>query len=123
MSSIKNLSAIQLSKMLNDAQAELERRENIKKARKNIEAVLKKYNITINDLDLHVSRRKPVAKKAVAKAPRKNNNRAAVAAKYHNPATGDKWSGRGRSPAWVTSLCASENIDVVQFKADPRFRI
>jgi DNA-binding protein H-NS len=133
MSSLKQLSANQLSKMLTETQAELKRRENIDKARKDIPAVLKKYKITIDDLDLGVSAKKSIEKKAatkkarakkyVAKTPRKNDQRAAVAAKYHNPATGDKWSGRGRAPVWVTSLCSAEAIDIEQFKADPRFRI
>ena len=123
MPSLKELSANQLSKVLNDTQAELKRRENINKARTEIQAVLKKYSITIHDLDLHISRRKSATKKAVTKAQRKNNKRATVAAKYHNPATGEKWSGRGRSPAWVVRLCANEHLDIVQFKADSRFRI
>ena len=143
MSSLKQLSANQLSKMLTETQAELKRRENIDKARKDIQAVLKKYKITIDDLDLGVSSKKSTSKKTAAKkstekkaatkkagskkraakTPRKNDQRAAVAAKYHNPATGDKWSGRGRAPVWVTSLCTAEAIDIEQFKADPRFRI
>ncbi|WP_060363552.1 H-NS family nucleoid-associated regulatory protein [Burkholderia stagnalis] len=24
-----------------------------------------------------------------------------IAAKYHNPKTGETWSGRGRAPAWI----------------------
>lgn len=143
MSSLKQLSANQLSKMLTETQAELKRRENIDKARKDIQAVLKKYKITIDDLDLGTSSKisaskkaatkksiekkaptkKAGAKKRAVKTPRKNDQRAAVAAKYHNPATGDKWSGRGRAPVWVTSLCTAEAIDIEQFKADPRFRI
>ena len=30
-----------------------------------------------------------------------------VAAKYHNPATGDSWSGRGLKPQWLTAALAS----------------
>ena len=143
MSSIKQLTANQLSKMLTETQAELKRRENIDKARKDIKAVLKKYKITIDDLDFGVSAKKPVGKKAAAKkstekkaatkkartkeraakTSRKNDQRAKVAAKYHNPATSDKWSGRGRAPSWVISLCTDEAIDIKQFKANPRFRI
>ena len=138
VSSLKKLSASQLSKMLTETQAELKRRENIDKARKDIQAVLKKYKITINDLDLSVRSKKSIAKKntqkkaatkrainkkRTGKAPRKNDQRAAVAAKYQNRATGDKWSGRGRAPVWVTNLCTAEAIDMAQFKADPRFRI
>ena len=60
MSSLKQLSANQLSKMLTETQAELKRRENIDKARKDIQAVLKKYKITIDDLDLGTSSKKIV---------------------------------------------------------------
>lgn len=143
MSSLKRLSANQLSKMLTETQAELKRREKIGKARKEIQAVLKKYKITINDLDLgatvkkhggkKVTVKKSTEKRAQTKKTRnktrntktlhKKDQRAAVAAKYHNPETGDKWSGRGRAPAWVTSLCTAEAINTEQFKVDPRFRI
>ena len=143
MSSLKQLSANELSKMLIETQAELKRRENINKARNDIKAVLKKYKITIDDLDLVVSskqqaRKKHAAKKSTekkssatkaqakklnVKAAHKNDQRATVAAKYHNPATGEKWTGRGRAPVWVTNLCTAEAIDIEQFKAESRFRI
>ena len=143
MSSLKKLSANQLSKMLTETQAELKRRENIYKARKDIQAVLKKYRITIDDLNLGTSSNKSASKKTAAKkstkkkaatkkaehksrstkTTRKNDQRATVAAKYHNPETGDKWSGRGRAPVWVNNLCTAEAIDIKQFKMDARFRI
>lgn len=142
MSSLKRLSANQLNKMLIETKAELKRRESINEARKEIQATLKKYNLTIRDIDFVSNSRKPAAKKGAPKkgitknAPKKKSRenkagkalhkkdqRAFVAPKFHNPATGDKWSGRGRSPVWVTSLCAAETIDIEQFKADPRFRI
>lgn len=143
MSTLKQLSADQLSKMLAETQAELKRRENIDKARKDIQAVLKKYKITIDDLALGTSNKKSASKKTAAKKStekkdatkrvenkkrasktlRKNDQRATVAAKYHNPETGDKWSGRGRAPVWVTKLCTAEAIDIEQFKVDARFRI
>ena len=145
MSSLKQLSAHQLNKMLIDTRDELKRRENIDNALKEIHAVLKKYNITIDDIDLRKSNKKSASKKATtkksaakkagtekagagtkkhtAKTLRKRDQRADVAAKYHNPTTGDKWSGRGRAPVWVSSLCTAEAINIEQFKADPRFRI
>ena len=142
MSTLKQLSAVQLSKMLTETQAELKRRENIDKARKDIQAVLKKYKITIGDLGLSTSSKKSASKKTAAnkstekkattkkaenkkrvtKIQRKSDQRATVAAKYHNPETGDKWSGRGRAPVWVTNLCTAEAIDIEQFKVDARFR-
>ena len=129
--------------MLTETQAELKRRENIDKARKDIQAVLKKYRITIDDLNLGTSSNKSASKKTAAKkstkkkaatkkaehksrstkTTRKNDQRATVAAKYHNPETGDKWSGRGRAPVWVNNLCTAEAIDIKQFKMDARFRI
>ena len=67
MSSLKQLSANQLNKMLDETKAELERRENILKARNDMQAVLKKYNITIHDLELATSSRKPAGKKNATK--------------------------------------------------------
>lgn len=143
MQSLTQLSASQLNKMLSETKAELKRRENVTKARKDIQAILKKYNITIHDLEFDLRSGKSATKKdakqrnsekndlktkrsakvRATKAPRKNDQRAAVAAKYQNPTTGDKWSGRGRAPLWVSSLCTAETIDIKQFKADPRYRI
>ena len=34
----------------------------------------------------------------------KFDKRAAVAAKYKNPNTNEKWSGRGRTPSWVVKF-------------------
>ena len=140
MSSLERLSANQLNKMLKEAKIELKRREIINEARKDIQAVLKKYNINIHDLDLNFSNRKtatkkaatkkstnkktlskkPRTKKAAAKALREGDQRTVVAPKYHNIATGEKWSGRGRAPVWVTNLCTAENINIEEFKSRSR---
>ena len=47
MASLKNLSTNQLNKMLSETHAELKRRENAKKAQKEIEAILQKYNLKL----------------------------------------------------------------------------
>ena len=67
MSSLKQLSAHQLNKMLIETRDELKRRENIDKALKDIHAVLKKYNITIDDIDLGKAAKKSASKKATTK--------------------------------------------------------
>ena len=143
MQSLKQMSSNRLNKMLAETQAELKRRENIDKAREELKAVLKKYNITIEDIDFgnNIRRqkqkrratkispekkdavKKATVKKQAVKAARKTDKRTTVAAKHHNPETGDTWSGRGRPPVWVTNLCAAEAINIVQFKAESRFRI
>lgn len=132
MKTLKNLSGVELNKILNDAQAELQRRENAAKAQKEIQAILQKYSVNIADLDFYSSKTKEPARKAQPSAatksikPKKNpgkDKRSAVIAKYKNPSTKDKWTGRGRAPAWVMMICEAENLDIKQFKADQRFRI
>ncbi len=72
-------------------QAEAARRAEIASVVAEIQARMKEYGITIDDL-------KGGAKKAKA--------RGAVAAKYYNPATGESWSGRGRAPKWLAAELA-----------------
>jgi len=67
-------------------QAEIARRAEIASVVTEIQARLKEYGITLDDLKGGAS---------------KTKSRAAVAAKYRNPATGESWSGRGRSPKWL----------------------
>ena len=73
-------------------QAEVARRAEIASVVAEIQARMKEFGITLDDL-------KGGAKKK-AKA------RTAVAAKYRNPATGESWSGRGRTPKWLAEELA-----------------
>lgn len=129
---LKNLTAAELSQILNETQAELQRRENAAKALKEIQAILQKYNVNIADLDFSGRKAKILSKTVRTSASKKSikpkinlkkDKRAAVVAKYKNPSTGEKWTGRGRAPAWVAMICEAEKIDTKQFKADRRFRI
>lgn len=72
-------------------QAETARRAEISAVVAEIQARMREYGITIDDL------------KGGAK---KSKSRGAVAAKYRNPATGDSWSGRGRAPKWLAAELA-----------------
>ncbi len=72
-------------------QAEAARRAEIASVVADIQARMKEYGISLNDL-------KGGATKTKA--------RAAVAAKYRNPATGESWSGRGRAPKWLAEELA-----------------
>ena len=98
MSSIKQLTANQLSKMLTETQAELKRRENIDKARKAIQAVLKKYKIAIDDLNLGVSYKKPVRKKAAAKKGTEKKLKAKKAAAKKRAAKASQEASALQSP-------------------------
>jgi DNA-binding protein H-NS len=72
-------------------QAEAARRAEIATVVADIQARMKEYGISLNDLK--GGQRRPKA-------------RAAVAAKYRNPATGESWSGRGRAPKWLAEELA-----------------
>jgi DNA-binding protein H-NS len=72
-------------------QAEAARKAEIAAVVVEIQARMKEYGITLDDL------------KGGAKKPK---SRAAVAAKYRNAATGDAWSGRGRTPKWLADELA-----------------
>ena len=123
MASLKNLTAGQLEKMLASTKAEIRRRENIQAATAEIQAILKKYKLTMHDIDLQPSAKKIARKGPQASKPRgeARDNRKRVKAKYANPKGNETWSGRGRSPAWVVELCRQENIDLDAFKNDSRF--
>ncbi|MBN3729514.1 H-NS histone family protein [Burkholderia sp. Tr-20390] len=63
-----------------------------------IRELMATYNLTVADLGFT----------AVEKAARKSRGKAASAAekaprppKYHNPKTGETWSGLGRAPTWI----------------------
>lgn len=72
-------------------QAEAARRAEIAAVVAEIQARMKEFGITLDDL-------KGGAKKTKA--------RGAVAAKYRNPASGESWSGRGRAPRWLAEEMA-----------------
>lgn len=67
-------------------QAEAARRAEIATVVTDIQAKMKEYGITVDDLK--------GAKKGKGKGE-------PVAAKYYDSATGQSWSGRGRSPKWL----------------------
>ena len=72
-------------------QAEAARRAEIASVVAEIQARMKEYGISIDDLKGGAKKAKP---------------RGAVAAKYYNPSTGDSWSGRGRAPKWLAEEMA-----------------
>ena len=123
MASLKNLTGGQLEKMLANTKAEIKRREHIQAATLEIRAVLKKYKISMQDIDLQASNKKAAGKTArtgkVQSGERDNRKR--VRAKYANPNGTDSWSGRGRAPTWVLELCQKEGIELAAFKKDSRF--
>ena len=68
-----------------------------------VKALMAEYGLTLADIGSKPAAA-PKAPKA-AKPPKKVAGK--VAAKYHNPATGDTWSGRGLKPRWLTAALAA----------------
>ena len=76
MASLKNLTEKQLDTMLVNTKAEIARRENAQAAAAEIIKILKKYKLSINDVDLQ-----PLSKKAQAKTTIKAKKLASAADK------------------------------------------
>ena len=62
-----------------------------------VKALMAEYGLTPADLGNSSNKAAAAPKKAASK----------VAAKFHNAATGDTWSGRGLKPKWLTAALAS----------------
>jgi DNA-binding protein H-NS len=79
-----------LEKQIADVQRE-QRADAVAK----VKALMAEYGLTLAD----------IGNKAPA-APKKLTSK--VAAKYHDPATGDTWSGRGLKPKWLAAALAAD---------------
>ena len=125
MAQLSNLSKSQLETRINETQAELSRRRAISKATQDILRILKKHNLTFDDVDLKqfLSKTKTQSKNDRAKTSTRRKTRAKVAPKFKSIDGNQKWTGRGRAPAWVVALCGAENLTIDSFKKDPRFKI
>jgi DNA-binding protein H-NS len=70
-------------------------REQRSEAVAKVKAMMAEYGLTLAD----------IGSSSKAAAPKKATSK--VAAKFHNAATGDTWSGRGLKPKWLTAALAS----------------
>lgn len=76
-------------------QAENLRQSEIDKVIADIKEKMEQYGLTAADLG---------AQKTTARAKKGTGK---VAAKYRNPASGETWSGRGRTPKWLADAEAA----------------
>ena len=136
MANIPKMTNSELERVLSEAKDELARRDNMGKAIADIKKVLIKYKLRAEDIDWRqlnkttkagnkkkLSRKSNTAVKIKAKEMLKADQRSSVAPKYLNPNGNEKWTGRGRTPSWVINICEQENIDIENFKLDPRFKM
>lgn len=116
LKNLDNLSSSQLAKIASNLNEEIERRNAIEAAEKEINKILKTRSLTLNDLNIMKSlQSRKASQKKTAKA--KKSGRSVVAPKYFDPDSGASWSGRGRAPLWVTNLCEKKGITLKEFKA------
>lgn len=99
-----------------EKEAEQVLRKEAVKAIDNIKKIMEKYEISLADLSDALSgngagkgRRGRKPKAAATKKSKAAGQK--LAAKYRNPKTGETWSGRGRSPAWIRNALASGKQD------------
>lgn len=127
MSKLSKLTNKELNGLLLAVGAELEKRKEAEKAEKQIDAILRRFGLVIKDLDLErLSQRtknKSRIKQNEIKPPKKKrkDKRSAVAPKYFNPDGPEVWSGRGRAPNWVITICNKKQINLKSFKRDQEF--
>ena len=111
MKNLKNLSKTELNAVLKSAQSEISRRKHLQTAALEIKKILKKYEVSFEELQPILSSQN---KTALSKK---------VAPKYKDPSGDATWSGRGRAPKWVIDICDTEGIDLQIFKNNSKFLI
>lgn len=120
MNILSDMSKSELTRLVGNAQAELQRRNDLLLASKAIEKTLKKHSLSVADLHAMfplkkgTSDKKPIVSK---------KSRAPAVPKFFDPASDKKWSGRGRAPQWVSEVIKKEGITLEAFKVDQRFLI
>ena len=124
MKNLKRLSKEQINKIISESQTELNRRKNIDAATLEIRSVLERHNIAFEDIDVKkiMDKSLTVRSNKKTKIAKPTDQRRSVKAKYRDPNGKATWTGRGRSPGWVTNICQKEGIDIKTFKNDDRFK-
>ena len=135
---LKKLTKADLTKLSKFVNHEVTRRQAIEKAEAEILEVLANYNLKPSDINVTKTTNRKVkatTKKRKQLPKRKNttkkisNNensvdrRSIVKQQYKDNASEQTWSGRGRTPKWVESLCEREKITLVDFRRDSRFKL
>lgn len=107
----------QIAQVQSDAQAKITqlqkdaahaRKEAMAGAIKQVKQLMAEHGLSAADLGF-------AGGKSAGKAPRKapkaakasGDKRGSVAPKYRDPATGQTWTGRGKSPTWMTAKLAA----------------
>ena len=110
----------ELQEQIKRLQGEIEKRRTsvIAELREDIEQMLRDEDVTILDVFPELANKPKLAATSARKRVGSD-----VAAKYKDPVSGALWSGRGRSPKWVSELLETRGISIQEFKASSEFCI
>jgi DNA-binding protein H-NS len=114
------LSDLEVLSLIERAKIELARRKEAGKEQLRAEIAAKLANAGLDIGDLFESERKSTRGGGKSKG---SDGQSGVAAKYKNHATGETWSGRGRSPKWVTAILQEREWTIDEFKQSDEFLI
>ena len=117
---LKNLSDKQLKQIISEANSALNSRKKVEKAMIDIQRIVKKYGLSKSELKILLG---SVPSSKTASTSKSKSVRAKVEPKYKSQDGSQKWTGRGRTPAWVMEICRSKGLTVEAFKSDSRFLI
>jgi len=102
----KQIQKLQLQAKKLEASHQTKKRKGVEQ----IQALMKKLNISLGDLNELSKTESPKANRERSPANRtrsvKRTSHPPVAPKYRNPETMETWTGRGKQPRWLASLVA-----------------
>jgi DNA-binding protein H-NS len=84
------------------------RQQEVKTVVSEIQEQMKRYNLSTNDLQLGSTIK---VEAPVAQGPKKRQTRRKATPKYQDPVSGVTWSGRGKTPKWITSAQGKQKQD------------
>ena len=120
MIELTNLTENELKTLQQKLADELKRRTQLTTAVTEIRAVLKKYDVSMEEVESAINskptRKDPVKRQRIGK-------RSVVAKKFKSLSGNDTWSGRGKPTRWVQHICDNREITLAEFKTLPEYKI
>ena len=103
------LSYENIQKQIKILQAKAKKLETTRNAQKlksvaKVKSLMKMLGVEIQDLDGQVRTRTSVAKEKRETKPKISKTSVKVAPRYRHPDTGETWTGRGKTPRWLSAL-------------------
>lgn len=121
MNLIKKAPTKQLEKIRALTEEELKYRSKLSHAQRDIQNILKKHNLTIQQLEMNQQVESSKSKRRRVKP--KNIKTKKVQPKYQDLEGMNFWTGRGLTPNWVRQICLEKKMSLEEFKANKDYRV